>query len=358
MLLVIYGHFLEPIYPARPDLGRDFVTVAFQQWQVIYSFHMMLFFFVSGVVNRSLANKPWQDAARASLRLLALAWVVHLLGVVVALVTGTRPEAFSSVPNTLNFAVMPLIQGNNWSVGVLWFLTSLCCVQFLAYLCLRIKLPPLAIVGAALLGTAMVVWSEAANPFMFRTWMPGLCFFALGYVWSRYSPRVHAVGVLVLCIAVVVLAPLNGGCTFTFHETCEPGFGVRVFAGGYGYLPLFFVSALVGTLAVVSAGMLLAKTSLAESLAYVGRNSLELFIINGFVATFLPPVIAGVHWRLAAWWFYPAAFIVVISLHLAALRLLRTPLSWINVAAAKTAAYLTSVASTASQAMAEARAGK
>ncbi len=355
MLLVIYGHLLEPIYPARPDLGRDFASLAFAQWQVIYSFHMMLFFFVSGVVNRSLPKKPWHEALRASLRLLALAWVVHLLGVFVAFVSGTRPDLFASAQTALSGTLLPLVQGYYWSVGVLWFLTSLCCVQFLAYLCLHFRIPPPLIIVAALIGTVAVVYLDAPNQFLFRTWMPALSFFVLGFVWSQHLPRLPGWTLVPLCIAVVLLAPLNGGCSFSAGETCEPTFGVRMFAGAYGYLPLFFLSAVVGTLAVASASMLLAKTALAEFLATIGRNSLELFIINGFVATFLPPVIAGVRWPASSWWFYPIAAVIVIALHLVALQLLRVPLRLINDAASRISTFLAGLAATAAQAVAGAR---
>ncbi len=81
MMLVIYGHLLEPMYPAH---GRPIIQMAADQWQVIYSFHMMLFFLVSGAVNRNITKKAWPEILRGSLRLLALAWVVHILGVLFA----------------------------------------------------------------------------------------------------------------------------------------------------------------------------------------------------------------------------------------------------------------------------------
>jgi fucose 4-O-acetylase-like acetyltransferase len=38
MMLVIYGHLLEPIYPAKPALGVPLMHDASVQWQTIYSF--------------------------------------------------------------------------------------------------------------------------------------------------------------------------------------------------------------------------------------------------------------------------------------------------------------------------------
>ena len=68
MMLVIYGHLLEPIYPANKALGQPLMELAAVQWQTIYTFHMMLFFLVSGAVNLKLPKKAWPDALRGSLR--------------------------------------------------------------------------------------------------------------------------------------------------------------------------------------------------------------------------------------------------------------------------------------------------
>ena len=57
MMLVIYGHLLEPIYPANRALGQPLMQDAAVQWQTIYSFHMMLFFLVSGAVNLKLPKR-------------------------------------------------------------------------------------------------------------------------------------------------------------------------------------------------------------------------------------------------------------------------------------------------------------
>src|SRR5262249_3120022 len=109
MILVIYGHLLEPIFPARPDLGKDFVTSAFVQWQVIYAFHMVLFFLVSGAVNRNLPNKTWPDALRGSLRLLALVWILHFIGAVCLIAFGYAPDARKSLSVAAEAVLMPYV---------------------------------------------------------------------------------------------------------------------------------------------------------------------------------------------------------------------------------------------------------
>lgn len=348
MALVIYGHFLEPLYPARPDLGRTFIDAAFTQWQVIYSFHMMLFFLVSGAVNRSLPKKVWPEVVRGSLRLLALAWVVHLLGMCVIFAFGMAPDAATSVWSAAVAIFNPILQGFYWSVGVLWFLTSLCFVQLLAYFLLR-HLPALSIVLVAMLGTAVVVYFDAPNQYLFRTWLPGLSFFALGYLFAQWQLRWPVWLCIPLSAAVVFLAPLNDGCAYTLHNACQKfgdgPFAVRMFGGGYGFLPLFFLNAQLGTLAVVCLSRGLARFRASGILAYMGKNSLDLFIINGFVATFLPPVIAGFHWPPLTALHYLVLGVALVAAHLLVQRLLRRVLAAIDGAALAIASFLTGLLS-------------
>lgn len=335
MALVIYGHFLEPIYPARPDLGKPFFDAAFQQWQVIYSFHMMLFFLVSGAVNRNLTKKAWPDVLRGSLRLLALAWVVHILGAIVALSFGyAPPEATASVWGVINALFDPILEGFLWSIGVLWFLTSLCFVQLLAYVLLR-RFPAIAVVAVAMVGTAITIYLP--NYFLLKTWLPGLSFFALGYLFSQWQVRWPFWLCIPLAAATVLLAPLNSGCFFTLTDNCAKfgsgPFGVRMFGGSYGFLPLFFLSSLVGSLTVVSLSAGLAKFSASGILAYMGKRSLDLFIINGFVATFLPGYISQIPWPHLTVLHYIVIAVGVVAAHLLALQILRPVLAWIDAAA-------------------------
>lgn len=349
MALVIYAHFLEPIYPGNADAGRAFVQGAFTQWQAVYSFHMMLFFLVSGAVNRNLPKKAFPDVLRGSLRLLALAWIVHLLGIVVVFARGGLPDTAWDV---LVAVFDPILEGYCWSVGVLWFLTSLCFVQLLAYGFLRF-VPAPAVVIAAILATVAVVYFDAPNQYLFRTWMPGLSFFALGYLLAQYPIRWPVVAAPFLFAAVIWLAPLNDGCAYTLQDACARWagpFGVRMFGGNYGFLPLFFLTALIGTLSVVCLSAGLAKFKAGAVLAYMGRASLDLFVINGFVATFLPPLFARIDASQFTVVHYVVIGVALIGAHLAAVWALSRPLGLLDEGALRIAKALTSRLGTAKSA--------
>ena len=342
MALVIYGHLLEPMYPAKADIGKPFLESAFVQWQTIYSFHMMLFFLVSGAVNRSLPRKSWRDVLLGSLRLLALAWIVHIIGVVFAVACGFSPDGRKSIAAFAEALFEPIALGFLWSVGVLWFLTSLCFVQILAYAILRytqsILLVPLTMIATA-------ASPYLPNYYLMKTWMPALSFFILGFLVSKWQLRVPSWLWIALVPATILLAPLNTGCTFTLSQACYnvgPGlFGVWMFAGVYGFLPLFFLSAAVGSFAVVSLSVALAKLlPFTGFLAYMGRKSLDLFIINGFVATFLATTIAQIVWPALTVLDYLGLFILAVGAHLIALQILSPVLAWFDAAAMAISSFI------------------
>jgi fucose 4-O-acetylase-like acetyltransferase len=236
----------------------------------------------------------------------------------------------------------PILKGYYWSVGVLWFLTSLCFVQLLAYVLLK-RFPALAVAAVAMAGTAASV--DLPNYFLLKTWLPGLSFFALGYFLAQRQWRIPLWLWVPLLAAVILLAPLNTGCPFTLDRTCSNVgsglFGVWMFAGIYGFLPLFFLSSLLGSVATISLSAGLARIRAASELfAYIGRNSLDLFILNGFVATFLNYYIAQIHWPQLNALYYAGLAIGMVALHLAAMLLLRPVLRAINSAAVAIAGFI------------------
>lgn len=348
MMLVIYGHFLEPMYPAHG--GRAIIQMAADQWQVIYSFHMMLFFLVSGAVNRNLTKKAFPDILRGSLRLLALAWVVHILGVLfpiainligdlVPIHTGIALETPHSLRGVAVAIFDPILEGYLWSVGVLWFLTSLCFVQILAYLSLR-RFPAIAVALVAMAATAITIYLP--EQYLMKTWLPGLAFFALGYQFSQMQIRWPVWAALPLIAALILIAPLNHGCSFSFTQNCgSVPFSVRMFQGSYGFLPVFFLSSLVGSLAVVCLSSGLARFSASGLLAYMGRKSLELFFINGFVATFLFGFFWKMQWPHLTVLHYIGLFVAIVGAHLLALQVLGPVLAWINAAGLAISGFLT-----------------
>lgn len=301
ILLVLYGHALEMFVYARSD--HAVLGPAFAQWRAIYSFHMPLFFLVSGAVNTSIGRKPLAQVVAGSLSLIVLAWLTHFLGWAVQL--ALHPEMLHMASGKLLREMLrPAFKLTHFSTVVVWFLVALAAVRLLFAIALRHRRAvPLVLLLAA--GLWILSAGRSVTILQCQTWLPGLAFFALGY-WMNQRRSLPA-GWLALPLAAVtlLLVPLNGGCSFAPFGDCPlslrwPGFPLDAFAvsmanGDYGFVPLFYATALAGSLAVLSLSSLLARAApLGKPLARLGRNSLDLFLVNGFVLAFLNPVLARV----------------------------------------------------------------
>lgn len=73
MIFVVYAHALEMSFSADTETS----PMAFDQWRFIYSFHMPMFFVISGMVFR---QRGAQYAITSSLTLLIISYLSHIAG--------------------------------------------------------------------------------------------------------------------------------------------------------------------------------------------------------------------------------------------------------------------------------------
>ncbi|WP_395665046.1 acyltransferase family protein [Methylocella sp.] len=298
ILLVIYAHGLQVFFGARPD--GAFSDAAFAQWRVIYSFHMPLFFLISGMTAQNLPRKSWRRIFEQALFLVALAYASHVAGVALAAALGRIPADSGAIFRTL---VRPMLIGKDFSLVTTWFLVALAGAQILA--AAIVKGPAAPRCAAIALAAALVLADPfLPNPFQIRSFAPGLLFYLAGYTLARVRAAPPAVVAPALLAAVVVLAPLNNACLAEW--SCAPlkgfyadflagRFGVLMITGDVGFFPLFALTALLGSLLVVIVGRAIASgplaSSLARPLAWSGRNALDLVLVNGVFIVFLQPVL-------------------------------------------------------------------
>ncbi|WPB57832.1 acyltransferase family protein [Xylophilus sp. GOD-11R] len=287
MLLVMYAHSIEVFQgPQAPA-----ALATFDQWRAIYSFHMPLFFAISGLVFR---DRGLRHVLLNSLALLFVAYLVHA-GMWLA------AALLSDGPVHAGALLRPMLLLAGFQSVVLWFLASLAVVQLVFFLLLRWSgYGRYALLAAVL---AAFLWAQHRQTifFQFSTLLPGLAFFALGHwmartqAWRREIYRHWIVPVLALA-AAVALAPLNGGCTWDLWAECPNrrfGFGVLFAAGQYGSPWLFVPTALLGCFSVLWFSDVLARMpgGFKVMLAAVGRRTLDLVVINGVVWRFVHPVV-------------------------------------------------------------------
>jgi fucose 4-O-acetylase-like acetyltransferase len=291
--LVIVGHALEAQFLDRPD--GVFFTPSFRIWQAIYAFHMPLFFLLSGAANRDIADKPFGEVLRGSVKLILLVWFFHVLVAMIGIGSGwLRLPPGVGIDSLLS----PFVTGRGWSMSVLWFLVSLAIVRVLVHTLLaRRSIVAVAAATVAMgLGLAALVGPKGETLHQIATWVPGAAFFAIGVFLGRHPRHLPgpALGVAALATSVA-LAGLDHGCRWSLADVCASSdlaghAAVRMVFGDYGNLPLFAVTALLGA---VGAWSLAARFGGAYLVA-MGRSSLTLYLLNGTILVFLGPVGAAV----------------------------------------------------------------
>lgn len=331
VLLVLYAHSLEPLF-IRDD--SEFVNSAFQQWRVLYSFHMPLFFFLSGAaraVARSAADAQagWYRPLRDAIAAILFVELCQLGGGVLYALDMIRQGAADPMAIVKTVARGALLL-TDLRLGILWYLVSLAVVIVLAQLWSSGSRAGRAVVVAACglsLWAAWPVgteWDVRNNWFQVRSWMPGLIFYALGRMFAgRYPPA--WVGVLAL-LALIVLAPLNRGCPTNPTAVCADiadVFAPWMILGRHGFLPYFYAFAMLGIVAALGIARLLPR----KLFTWFGRVSFPLYVLNAvfldFVLMKLTRVPLPGHVGL---WIYVGIFVGTVGLHVAGAWVLAKPI--------------------------------
>jgi acyltransferase len=332
VLLVLYAHSLEPLFIRDDD---EFVDSAFQQWRVMYSFHMPLFYFLSGaarVAARPGTGAPggWYRPLREAFMLLLFVQVCQLGGGVLFALDMIRQgtaDPLAILQSTLRGALLLC----DLRLSILWYLVSLAVVILLAHLWNTGSRSGRAIVIVACaisLWAAWPVgpaWDVRDNWFQVRSWMPGLVFYALGRMFTGRYPKVW-VGALAL-LALIVLAPLNRGCPTSPTGVCAniaDVFAPWMILGRHGFLPFFYAFAILGIAVVLGLSRVLPR----PLFAYFGRASFPLYVLNAIFLEFV--LMKLTHMALpgdVGPWIYIGVFAGTVGLHVAAVWLLAKPIN-------------------------------
>ncbi len=334
MVVVLYGHSLEILFLERPD--GAFEAPAFVQYKVLASFVMALFFLLSGASAANLAGKGWRSVVRTSLYLVVIAYLVHALGLF-ALAIQAFLDGGEAPARWLVDAVDSTLKGRDFSTIVVWFLVSLAAVRLIVYGLLATLPARLAHAAVGFIALASLATPWLPNVMMAKTWPVGVAFFALGMVLAPRLKHRGWVAGLVLAPALVWLALHNNGCAFDPVAMC-PAHGlpdeavVWLHIGQTGFMPLFFLTALLGCIVVlaVAHALVLAGATLsgpARLLGWIGRHTLELLVLNGFILVLVQPALKTFPMPDASLWLYPLLVVAVVGLHLLALKLLARPLA-------------------------------
>lgn len=221
-----------------------------------YSFHMMAFFFISGMMlnHSSAMRKPYWQLLRTKLRTMLIPLCFfELLGILRDLIRFGFSQSWKGfLYNTLS------LRFNN---GVLWFLFALLIAELVCIPLLR-YLKKQSHIAAAAAFMLLLSFFLPENPYfliVLRNILRGSFFLCVGYLaepWCDHDRFPTAV----ICFAVLIL-------------TTALGLNTNIMVRDFRLLPLFVMEALCGTELVLQLGRL----SLFRFLCPVGENSLIIY---------------------------------------------------------------------------------
>lgn len=334
MVLVFYGHFVQ-----RFDQVAVPIAATHLKW--VYSFHMPLFFFISGFVYKPRAMGLGAFLGRQVRTRLVPVWFFCFVSMWLWLANEVRlgSGGYVGVHGWGGTAVhlsremlVVIVQGRpNWN-GVVWFLVCLSTAEIIQFLLQDYLRRNWALVVSIGVFTGMAAFVNAQGELFHellgvrpRWWyiapaMGALVFYQLGILLRRSALLIKAVPKWVQAVLAVGFL---GGVTFTFD--LNTGFGadrqyqvVTLMSGVYGELGWFLLTALLGTLFVVYVSQLLGESRL---FTYIGQITLPLMCLNGILLSAVNPLMTALVLRIVSpeqVWAFTALCIVSTAAQLAA----------------------------------------
>ena len=290
IFLVYHGHVVERMM----YLGN---AAAAHQYKFIYSFHMPLFFVLSGLIAKDWAAEQ-SIGQFAKSRFFSRIVPLIFFNVALALLSLIHKPDFPPIPlatgaDYANAALMTALQLPVFDVPT-WFLMCLVVVECIHFTVFRFLRGSDARIVVAII--AFYLAGYALNS-RFQFFQPGN--YALPNWWIAYEAitmyALYLVGVLVRRrgwlagdmprFAPALLAIIGLASVLLTYDLNQGPFRMKIeavviLAAAHGNVLWFQLTALAGTLAVLALGKLLER---ADWMAYLGRNALVLFCLNGVV---------------------------------------------------------------------------
>lgn len=257
MLLVVLGH----CYMTLEDPVNRFVL----------SFHMPVFFFLSGmcvkITDGTFAAWAFKKARSLLVPQITLAVIVFAYSA-----TSQGVSVFTLIESLLVW-FLPVLY---ICMLLFWWLTRLAgnsVKAWLLALCFVMTAAPLV----DLLGIDLC-------PIRPETVLASLFFFCFGYVWRLVDLKTNTFAKSGMWSAVVFLVPV----LFALSQMNAP---IAMYEGSFGFWPLYFLTAMIGILWVCVLGRLLEEI---KFLVWLGRTSIVMYVVHFRFISLLRAVVVRV----------------------------------------------------------------
>lgn len=264
ILLVLIGH-----------LGIEMMPGARQVQVWIYSFHMPLFFFLSGYLFST--GKNLKDFALKKLRSIVLPYFVFGSVMVLYCVYDSVKNNYYSEQWLSDLVRHVVVQDHWWTI---WFLACILVLNVMMYPMVRLLKRGWALaLTAGLLAAAGLLYYRFGGGFL--PWNIDVAFCAMPFFCCGYLVRGHKAAFAELVSGVkrklcVFLACAAGNILFCWLNYKHCGQVPDMLAMRYGAAPLMYLSAFFGIVAV----LIVSKCLNLKPIFFIGANSLVYFTLH------------------------------------------------------------------------------
>ncbi|WP_353853887.1 acyltransferase family protein [Bacillus sp. Bos-x628] len=245
--------------------------------QFIYSFHMPLFFILSGMMFQS-ASRPAGPFIQKKAKSLLLPYLYFSIITYVFWFLVTRFFAFKGQTDIDPFVPFTGIFISNADEArlthnpAIWFLTTLFLVEILFFFMHRLtKGKPATLISLTVLcgitGYASTLFLHQSLPWNANVALTAVVFYSIGFLAKKWFVELKTDPTLLLCTGLFVLI----GYVQHFNSRVD----MRV--NEFGDILIFYVCALLGSAAVIYLSF---KFKTSSILTYLGRNSIVILVLQ------------------------------------------------------------------------------
>lgn len=346
LLGVFHIHALYALLDHIGDAGS--ARLAWLQIKAL-SPHVVLFFALSGMTSKALADKTFPIVANRSLMLILVAAFSHAIGV---LMQYALWKPWRSTLDLLTELARPIVLGTGYANFIGWFFVVLAVVRLLAFLLSwdrRVFLLVAAIAVAAIAASMRLGLPD--NLYEWRNWPAALLMFVLGTRVAQGWRVPHWLG-LPSAVAGLALPLANRPALWAEGVClrCDPQFVAQPMVGNFGFMPLYFVGELLAVFGLLWLAWLMALTPLGNALAWIGRRSIQLLVLHGWVILSAYGLAAFISVPSAGAGLFLAVFVANTLLHVLLYKILAKPLGGFFMACSAASRRLVAMARVAGRA--------
>ena len=285
IILVFYGHIVEKIFVTYA------IPAAGLQYKLIYSFHMPLFFLLSGYLVKKTQHRKLVIFIKNKFmtRIVPFFFFNILILPCYFIFVKISSQSIDVSQFFPNIALSPLLAGSPTLNTITWFLACLLSVEVINYLLYPFLRKSRIVMCMAIVLSYVMGWSLSYKTDIINQYITVPDYWFIQEALVAYS--FYLFGNLIAACPIfykkmnpylnVFLLLLTATCLFaTFNLNDGPFklYPVPIFAfGGYGSFLLFPLTASAGSMCIISASRLIPSFSFMN---FLGRNTLSLMGLN------------------------------------------------------------------------------